>query len=375
MKRPAIALSAIAFAWAMSSSGADPKTDPQRPSVDANGTVHIPAFSIPLSRYMSEEAKRQFIEEARRQAEQSDDGTPTITKWRADEDAYYGPVVARARAQYPVTIEDRTLAGVRTQIVTPKEGVSANNRNRVLINLHGGSFLTGAGLGGLAESVPIAGVGKYKVVSVDYRMAPEHRFPAASEDVAAVYSELLKQYGATNVGIYGCSAGGILTAMATAWFQKEKLPAPGAIGIFGAGAYGSFSGPAADPNTWGGDSSFIAPAVQGQQPPDVDGPSAWVHGAMDYTGNTNKEDPLASPALSPAILAKFPPTLLLTGTRAWDMSAAAQTQRALTNVGVEADLHLWDGMGHCFLVDSGMPESREAYAVIARFFDRHLGRE
>jgi monoterpene epsilon-lactone hydrolase len=71
---------------------------------------------------------------------------------------------------------------------------------------------------------PIASIGKIKVISVDYRQAPEYAFPSASEDVATVYRELLKTYKPTNIGIYGCSAGGLLTAETIAWFQKEKLP-------------------------------------------------------------------------------------------------------------------------------------------------------
>jgi acetyl esterase/lipase len=56
------------------------------------------------------------------------------------------------------------------------------------------------------------------------------------------------------------------------------------------------------------------------------------------------------------------------------MSAAVQTQRELTKSGVEADLHLWDGLGHRFLLDVSLPESQEAYRVITKFFDSHLGR-
>ena len=96
--------------------------------------------------------------------------------------------------------------------------------------------------------------------------------------------------------------------------------------------------------------------------------------ALQYIGHTDLNDPLVSPALSPPILAKFPPTLLIAGTRAFDMSAAVQTQRELTNSGVEADLHLWDGLGHCFLLDANLPESQEAYRVITKFFDAHLGK-
>ena len=73
---------------------------------------------------------------------------------------------------------------------------------------------------------------------------PDNKFPAASEDVASVYQELLKKYKPKNIGIYGCSAGGMQTAMSVAWFQKHSLPLPGAIGIFCASAGGIFGGDA-----------------------------------------------------------------------------------------------------------------------------------
>ena len=77
---------------------------------------------------------------------------------------------------------------------------------------------------------------KDRVVSLDYRQGPKYRFPAASEDVAAVYAHLLKDHAPRDVGIYGCSAGGMLAAMSVAWFEKHNLPRPGAVGILCAGA-------------------------------------------------------------------------------------------------------------------------------------------
>jgi len=163
--------------------------------------------------------------------------------------------------------------------------------------------------------------------------------------------------------------------MAIAWIERQKLPTPGAVGIFAAGAFGGFYDPPAAPGSWGGDSRFTTPPLIGHKPiradPKQTAPSASY--LAGYLSHANLADPLVSPALSPAVMARFPPTLLITGTRAYDMSAAVQTQRVLTKVGVEADLHLWDGMGHCFFVDVDLPESQEAFAVMTKFFDTHLG--
>jgi acetyl esterase/lipase len=87
--------------------------------------------------------------------------------------------------------------------------IPADKTDRVLINLHGGGFK--ADSGSLIESVPVANLTQTKVVSVLYRLAPEHPFPAAVEDTVAVYKELLKTYKPERIGIYGSSAGAVLT--------------------------------------------------------------------------------------------------------------------------------------------------------------------
>lgn len=342
--------------------------------VDTRGTVNVPAFEIPISSYMSEQAKAKFIEKARQPVSGGQvSGERDIHAIRKEFENQDLPRLEQSRALFAVDIREERFGGVRTRVITPTQGIARRNRGRVLINLHGGAFAVGADRRGLIESIPIAATASIKVVSVDYRQGPENQFPAASEDVALVYRELLKTYDASSIGIYGCSAGGVLAAMAVAWIEKQKLPAPGAIGIFSAGAFGGFYDPPAAAGSWGGDSRFTAPPLIGLKPILAD-PKPSPGPLSGYLQNADLSDPMVSPALSPAVLAKFPPTLLITGTRAYDMSAAVQTQRELTKVGVEADLHLWDGMGHCFFVDVDLPESREVFSVMTRFFDTHLGR-
>jgi acetyl esterase/lipase len=70
--------------------------------------------------------------------------------------------------------------------------------------------------------------------------------------------------------------------------------------------------------------------------------------------------------------AQFPPTLLITGTRAFDMSPAIATHRALVQAGVDASLHVFDGLGHCFYYDATAPEGADAYQTIVGFFRKQL---
>lgn len=237
----------------------------------------------------------------------------------------------------------------------------------MLINLHGGGFVLFRGLGmGMLESIPVASMGRIKVITIDYRQAPSFTYPAASEDVAAVYRELLKQYKPEGIGMFGCSAGGVLTAQMVAWFQAAGLPRPGAIGIFCAA-------PPTASHLWqGGDSMVWAelgvPASSGNGAPSL--PSEWNW----YMEGADINDVKAYPGASDRVLAKFPPTLLLSGTRAFEMSHVVVAHARLLRLGVESSLYIMEGAWHGAVLTADTPEGRAANAYIAHWFDRHLVR-
>ncbi|HUA17629.1 MAG TPA: alpha/beta hydrolase [Bryobacteraceae bacterium] len=354
--KPAVILAGLAvMSWAAPPGGVAP-----------DGTLHIKELSVPLSSFLSPEARAYMLHLLR---DQPFAGGPTpvqdIQGYRARQDEILNGFLKPIRDHYPVNVEHQTIAGVDTDIVTPQSGVAPKNRARVLLNMHGGGFVSGARTAALIESIPIASTEKIKVVTIDYRMGPEYKFPAASEDVAAVYKEILKQYQPQHIGIYGCSAGGMLTAMSIAWFQKVHLPNPSAIGVLCA-SIGDMGG---------GDASYISGPLNGFTVP-VGNPRAAGPSTSGpaYLSNVDPKDPLAYPINSPALVARFPPTLLVTSTRGMEFSSAINSHNALVQAGVEAELHVWDGLPHAFWYNSGLPESREVYRVIARFFDRHFGK-
>jgi epsilon-lactone hydrolase len=327
------------------------------PAFHADGSVTSPAATVPYSDLASPEA-RAFFPKMLAAGSKAPPITAPIEQNRAFYDRMNSDRAARMEKLYPVKIHSETIAGVGTDVVLPVQGVSAENRDRVLINLHGGGFLWGAHSGGLVESIPIASIGRIKVITVDYRQGPEHTFPAASDDVEAVYRALLKQYKPADIGIYGCSAGGILTAEAVARIITDKLPVPGAIGTF-CGSLLNVTG----------DSAYVAPLLNGQGVP------THTLGMADlpYFHGANPNDPLVQPGLSPTLLAKFPPTLLITGTRDTTMSSVIYSQQLLDKAGVQTELHVWEGMWHSFFSDPELPESKDAYRVMVRFFLHHLG--
>lgn len=353
-------LLSAAFAFAAAAFGANAQDGP-RPTFQADGTVSVPAFKLPPSSLMSQESADMLRMRARAPAQRGVQ-EPDVAKARQQLEQSMAPLVAQMRQRYPVTIVERKIGGVPTRVVTPSD--KPVDGKRVLINLHGGAFSVCADACALLESLPIASLGGFKVVTVDYRMAPEAQHPAGVEDVAAVYRELLKDYQPKQIGVYGCSAGGMLSAQTAAWLPAHGLPQAGAVGVFGAGAVRF---PA-------GDSAYVAGYIDGSFPPPPR-PGEPPTPQMDrgYFAKADTTDAMVAPALHPAVLAKFPPTLLITGGRAMDMSPAIYTNSQLLKAGVRSTLVVAEGQGHCFLYFPQIPESQDAYEVIVRFFKENLG--
>jgi epsilon-lactone hydrolase len=336
-----------------------PVASPEAPHAAPPASVRIVDAHIPFSSYASAEARDAFIKALKGPA--GPDPATGVEGVRAFHAKFADEQLAEMRRRYAVSESSEKLGGVRVDVVVPEGGVTPEQRERVLINLHGGGFMWGAGSAALLEAIPIAAVGRVKVVTVDYRLAPEHVFPAASEDVAAVYRTLLKTYKPENIGLYGCSAGGILAAQSVAWFSKEGLPRPGAIASLcgtGAEVYG--------------DSAYLAP-VLGGQPAVPPGGRPLRLSDLPYLHGVDARDPLAYPAESDTALSAFPPTLLLAGSRDFAASSLTVMHRRLRRVGVPAELFLFDGLWHAFVMVPSLPESREAYDIVVRFFNEHLG--
>lgn len=334
-----------------------PATEPAKVVVQADGTVDVPAQVVPMSTFLSPEAKAYVTQHLK------DMQNSEILKQDAGVPRFMKGYLARDYEIFAFEKKDQKIGGVHVHIYTPKNGIAAKNRKRILINLHGGGF-SGCWPGcAELESIPLSALGQIEVVSVDYREGPDHKFPAASEDVASVYQELLKTHQPNNIGIYGCSAGGMQTALSVAWFQTHNLPAPGAIGIFCAGAGGVF----------GGDALYTAGPLGEARMAPPSPPTSRV--PLGYFSDADPNDPMVAPVKSPQVLSKFPPTLVITATRGFELSAALYTHEQLVKAGVDTELHVWEGLFHGFFYNVDVPESKDAFNVMVKFFDRHLGHE
>jgi len=199
-----------------------------------------------------------------------------------------------------------------------------------------------------------------KVVAVLYRLAPEHPFPASVDDTIAVYRELLKTYKPEKIGLYGTSAGAILTAEVAVRLKQLGLPLPRALGIFS--GMGDFS--------QAGDSQALY-ALNGfsghLDPPEKISPSR-----NEYAGTLSLKDPVLSPVY--ADLSGMPPTLFITSGRDLLLSGTTILHRAFLRAGDDAQLVVFEALPHAFWNNPLLPETKEAQEIMSKFFDTQLGK-
>lgn len=308
-------------------------------------------MDIPFSDFASDAARAVFIE----RIESPPPGLDVLGLRRHY--TQFNDALARAATEkYAVDVAEETWGGVSVQRVTSRT-LPDDRRRGLLINLHGGGFMWGAGSGALVEAIPVAAVANTTVITVNYRMAPEHVFPVATDDVCAVYEAALKTHKPGEIGIYGCSAGAVLTTQTIALLERRGMPLPGAIAMLcGAGA------------DFRGDSSALSAALMGS--PQEDGLRSLFD--LPYMQGARPDDPLALPACDDRLLAAFPPSLLLTASRDFAASSVTSFHRQLIANGVDARLLVFDGLWHAFQIFCDLPEAEEAHRVLADFFERTL---
>jgi epsilon-lactone hydrolase len=314
---------------------------------DPDGTERVTRV-VPLPGTISPEAQK-FISRSI-----SSTPPPPLAEQRKHTDEFRIGRAAEASKLFPVNVSTKTIGGVRCDVITPLS-VPAARRDHVLINVHGGGFVTDSG--SLVEGIPIAFLAKTTVVSVYYRLAPEHPFPAAVDDTVDVYKELLKTHKPKNMGLFGTSAGAILTPQVAVKLRQLGLPVPGALGVFSGSGDLSQPGDTEEIYTIWGFRGYLKPR----------------HGTIikDYVGNTNPRDPVLSPLY--ADLRGMPPALFVSSTRDLLLSGTSTLHRAFLRAGVHAELVVFEALPHAFWYDYHLPESKEALHLMADFFNRQVG--
>lgn len=319
----------------------------------------VPAKSIPVPNTVSPELQQLIAQPLR-----AEWNTPPTTPegWKALAERLRAGAVPNVKAmqeRLKVRVEPGRIAGVKVYTVTP-ENIAPNNRNRVLIQVHGGCYVLNPAEAALPEAMLISAIGGYRVIAVDYRMPPEAYFPAALDDNMAVYREVLRTTDPRRVGLIGTSAGGALVLEMGLRAKQLGLPMPGAIA----------SGTPMSDSTKTGD-TFYTNAM-------VDNVLVSTEGFCDaaaafYANGHDLRDPLISPVYGD--MSGFPPTILTSGTRDLLLSNTVRVHRKLRNLGIDSFLQVYEGQSHAhYGRDDRIPEVREAFGEISQYFDKHLRR-
>jgi acetyl esterase/lipase len=252
---------------------------------------------------------------------------------------------------------DYTLAPIDTNGVssfwvrtgTPRHG------NKVIVYLHGGGYVLGSAQTDLGLPLRIGPAAGVPVLSVDYRLAPEHPYPAALDDALNAYRWVLAHgYRGRDIAVMGDSAGGGLTLALALAVRNAKLPQPAALLALS---------PVTD-LTMSGDTRASLAGVD----PVLTGDSAERFAI--YAGEHDPRDPLISPVYGD--LKGLPPLLIQVGTREILLSDAVRFARNAREAGVDVTLDVWEGMWHVFQVNPGVPEARQAALEAGRFLETRL---
>jgi monoterpene epsilon-lactone hydrolase len=253
-----------------------------------------------------------------------------------------------------VSIEPIDCDGVPCEwVVAP----GANN-NKILLHFHGGGYVIGHPNGYRNYNSRMSEALGARILAVDYRLAPEHPFPAALEDSLRAYKWVLTQgYSPAEIGFMGESAGGGLVFATLLAARDEGVPLPAAavaispwVDLANAGDSHTFNGEA-DP--------MIAPTVL-----DIFA-TAYLNGADPW-------NPLASPAHGD--LSGLPSIYILVGSTEVLLDDARALFMKASSAGVDTTIEVAPEMPHIWPIFAyQLPEGRSAITRISAFFNAHIG--
>ena len=322
------------------------------------GERFLPSRSIPLPESVSESFRRT-IGLPYRDAEWNLD-PPDAAGWReavARQAKIIVPIIEHMCDRHGITVTQSTIENVPVFDVIPSR-ISKENRSRLVLNLHGGGYVFNPGRAGLLEGVVLAISCGIRVLVVDYRMPPDHPFPAALDDAFAVWSSIVKRYPHDTVAISGASAGGGLAMATILRAQQEGIQCPAALLIQTPWADLTQVGDSFQTNEWLDNVVVSYSAMP-------------VRLAKLYANGHDYADPYLSPLQGDLRL--FPPTMLLSGTRDLFLSLTVLTHRKLRRAGVPASLHLIEGASHYqYFINPFADESQDAFAEMTIFINENL---
>jgi epsilon-lactone hydrolase len=259
-------------------------------------------------------------------------------------------------------IRERVAADVKCEPVSA-DGVPAEwivppgaEPHRVLLYLHGGGYVIGSINSHRAMIARIARASRARAIAIDYRLAPEHPFPAAVEDATRAYRWLLAQGNAArNMVIAGDSAGGGLTLAVLATLRTTGEPMPTAAVTIS--PWTDLEGTGDSMRSNAGRDQTVAVEDLGEM-------------ARMYLGTSDPKNPLASPLY--ADFRGFPPLLIQVGAAEGLLDDSTRVAKRAKAAGVEVELEIWEDMVHVWQIYAKLlPAGQEAIDKIGRFIFAH----
>jgi acetyl esterase/lipase len=272
----------------------------------------------------------------------------TVARMRSDWDAAFGGSTAS------VTCERVSAGGVDGEWISPAD----TPLDKAILYFHGGGFRIGSVVSHRDLIAQIALASGCRVLAINYRLAPEHRFPAALDDALAAYGWMLDRgLRPDNIAFAGDSAGGNLVLSAMLALRERGLPLPVSAVLMS---------PWTDLAATGASYVSRAEADPIHQRPMI------LALAKNYLGGQgDPRDPLVSPLY--ADLQGLPPLLIQVGDRETVLDDSVMFADLARAAGIDVSLEVWDGMIHVFqMFGAELPEAHQAIASIAQFLKRHL---
>ena len=271
--------------------------------------------------------------------------------------------VAERRAQIAATAARRRLPNGFLAVPVSAGAVPAEwlegpglDRSRVLYHVHGGGFSGGSAASERPLTLLLSRAVESRGFGIDYRLAPEHPFPAAVEDAVAAYRWLLDQ-GADprRTIVSGASAGGNIALSALLSLRDAGGPLPAGVVLLSPSTDLTLSG-----------ESFVTKA---RLDPIITRAYAERASAM-YASAAERRNPLLSPHF--ADLRGLPPMLVHAGSIEVMLSDATRLADRAKEAGVDVTLRVWEGLFHVFHAAAFLPESRAAMREIGTWARQRL---
>jgi monoterpene epsilon-lactone hydrolase len=317
-----------------------------------DSVLHLPARDIPMPTSLSPQA--QAIIAMGPAMRTSYPPVDDIEGWRAmtaERDAAIVEIVGARATDTLAEVEEVDVGGVRVFVITPHD--LADNDSRAFLTIHGGAFVLGGGASCRIMGLHAVGLSRVRTWAVDYRMPPDHPYPASLDDCVAVYRALLENHRPEDIIVSGGSAGGNLAAALILRARDEGIPLPAAAVL---------STPEVD-LTESGDSFHVNLGLDNVLT------ESLMPANLLYAGGHDLSHPYLSPLFAD-FTTGFPPTILTTGTRDLFLSNTVRLHRTLRAAGVPAELHILEAGGHAGFFGQA-PEDQELDDEVRRFIDAH----